>query len=62
MVLATIDVVSFYLNIPHDEAQLVVEETLENRTNKTPPTYFLMEMVDIILENIFADTKNSSSF
>lgn len=49
-VLFIINMVSLYINIPCEEAWEVVEMTLEKRNEKNPPTYFLMELVDIILE------------
>lgn len=47
-VLVIMEIVSLYSNVPHEESCLIVEEILRN---KTPLTYFLMELVNIILEN-----------
>lgn len=60
-ILVSIDVVSLYTNISHEEAREVIELILEKRRDKFPPTYFLMELVDIVLEFFFQDLKMSSS-
>lgn len=50
-VLVTIDINALYTNVPHDEARLVVEESLDFRSLKEPPTYLLIEFLDLILEH-----------
>lgn len=48
--LATFDVSALYTNIPHQEARWVVQNKLDSRTVKSPPTHFLLELLDLILE------------
>lgn len=52
-ILVMMDVVCLYRNIPHEEARQVVEDNLEMRHTKSPPTYFFMELTNIISEKIF---------
>lgn len=51
--LATFDVAALYTNIPHNEARLVVQMKLESRTLQSPPTHFLLDILDLILEKIY---------
>lgn len=46
------DVVSLYTNIPHphDELRLVLQDTFDSRENLVPPTHFLLDLVDILME------------
>lgn len=53
-----ISVVSLYTSIPLVEAQIVIKETLNNRESLEPPTYFLLELTDILLDNIFFHFKD----
>lgn len=40
----------YTLNIPHEEACNVSQSFLQMRTLKFPPTSFLMQLLDIVLE------------
>ena len=51
--LLTMDVNALYTNIPIDEARTVVEQTLSLRTQPFPPSHFLLDLLDICLENNF---------
>lgn len=50
-VFVTLDIRTLYTNIPHEEGREVIEGILESRSDKFPPTFFLLELLDIILEN-----------
>ncbi|XP_062826329.1 uncharacterized protein LOC134296130 [Anolis carolinensis] len=49
-VLMSVDVISLYTNIPLEEARYICESTLNRRPNHHPPTFFLLDLLDIILE------------
>lgn len=51
--LITMDVVSLYTNIPHDKGMIAMEHFLNLRTDKNPPTLFLLEMISILLYKNF---------
>lgn len=44
------DVNSLYTNIPHEETRLIVQRILDQRPDPHPPTQFLMELMDLVLE------------
>lgn len=50
--LLTLDVTSWNTQIPFDEAKLVLENVLSTRSNMSPPTYFLLELIILFEENI----------
>ena len=50
-ILCTIDVVSPYPNIPHEEGLASIRKHLSNRENKEVTTDFLVELADIVLKN-----------
>nr|XP_060609685.1 uncharacterized protein LOC132761116 [Anolis sagrei ordinatus]XP_060609686.1 uncharacterized protein LOC132761116 [Anolis sagrei ordinatus]XP_060610145.1 uncharacterized protein LOC132761359 [Anolis sagrei ordinatus]XP_060610146.1 uncharacterized protein LOC132761359 [Anolis sagrei ordinatus]XP_060610703.1 uncharacterized protein LOC132761651 [Anolis sagrei ordinatus]XP_060610704.1 uncharacterized protein LOC132761651 [Anolis sagrei ordinatus]XP_060615565.1 uncharacterized protein LOC13276 len=52
-VLMSIDVTSLYTSIPIEEARTICESTLNRRSNCHPPTFFLLDLLDIILEKNF---------
>lgn len=52
-ILVTLDVNSLYMSIPHDEAYLVTADFLERREKKDPPTHFLSELLELVLEKNF---------
>lgn len=57
-VLLSMDVKALYTNIPHEEARNTVQQTLENDSGNLPPMHFILDLVDIVLENnyfCFAD-------
>lgn len=54
MALVTLDVNSLYTNIPHEEARMCLQRTLEKRTIPFPPTYFLLDLVDIIFDEFLS--------
>lgn len=39
------------MNIFHEEAQRVMGKILDSKEERSPPTYFLLELLDIILEH-----------
>lgn len=49
-IIATLDVNSLYTLIPHNIICLVISTCLDKRPNMNPPTYFLMELLDLILD------------
>lgn len=51
--LTTMDVVSLYTNIPHDKGIVAIEHFLNERTDKTPPTQFLTDVVYLLLHKNF---------
>ena len=50
-VFMTADVQSLYTNIDHERARSVVEKVLLERSQQDPPSYTLLELTDICLEN-----------
>lgn len=48
-VMVTLDVTALYTNILHNEAHMVVQNVLNSCTDKTPPTHFLLDLLDLIL-------------
>lgn len=58
-VLVSMDVNALYTNIPHEGARSVAQGILDSRTDPNPPTHFLMELLEIVLEkNYFTQEKN----
>lgn len=49
-VLVKLDVSSLYTSIPHDDIHLVIDLYLDNRQIMQPPKYFLLELLDLIIE------------
>uniref|UniRef100_A0A803TWT5 Reverse transcriptase domain-containing protein n=1 Tax=Anolis carolinensis TaxID=28377 RepID=A0A803TWT5_ANOCA len=49
-VLMTSDITSLYTNIPLDEARTVLKELLDTRESSIPPTQFLIDLLDIVLD------------
>lgn len=49
------DLTSLYTNIPHNIGLEALRYFLDSRVDRTPPTYFLYEMVVLVLtnENVF---------
>ncbi len=45
-----LDVSSLYTNIPHDESTEACKRALDNRATPTPPTAFLVDMIEMILK------------
>lgn len=50
IILATYDVSALYTNIPHDEARIIIENKLDSCPIREPPTHFLLELLDVIME------------
>ena len=48
-ILLTMDVSSLYTNIPHNEGMEACRKALNSRLSQTPPTHYLMEMIEQIL-------------
>ena len=48
--LITLDVNSLYTSIPHEGARMTILDTLTSRSSQFPPTHFLMDLADIILD------------
>ncbi|XP_062836681.1 uncharacterized protein LOC134298951 [Anolis carolinensis] len=61
-ILVTIDVTSLYTNIPLDEARTIIENILRRRTKLQPPTHFLMDLLDIVLEKNYFRFQNQFYF
>nr|XP_008114451.1 PREDICTED: uncharacterized protein LOC103279723 [Anolis carolinensis] len=57
-ILMTMDITSLYTNIPLDEARTVIKELLDTRNPPAPPTHFLMDLLDIVLENNYFRCKS----
>lgn len=53
MVLVLLDVNALYTSIPHQEAFRVIANVLDTRPILDPPTHFLLELLDLILEKKF---------
>nr|XP_016847487.1 PREDICTED: uncharacterized protein LOC107982593 [Anolis carolinensis] len=49
--LMTLDIASLYTKIPLNEARTIVKDLFDSRTLQTPPTHFLMDLLNIVLEN-----------
>ena len=49
--LVTLDVSSLYTNIPHDKRVNVCEEFLNTRTDQSPPTKDLLQLIQLTLES-----------
>ncbi|XP_062833196.1 uncharacterized protein LOC134297981 [Anolis carolinensis] len=57
-ILMTLDIEALYTNIPLDEARSVVKDILDTCKSLVPPTHFLMDLLDIVLEyNYFSFDK-----
>ena len=52
-IFVTIDVVSLYPHIPHNEGLEALKDVLDERENKTISTDSLIELSDIVLNNNF---------
>lgn len=50
MVMVSMYVPALYTNIPHNDARLVIQDVLDSRVEKYPPTHFLLDLFEIILE------------
>lgn len=48
--LVSLDVVFLYTNIPHDELRLSLQNLLDTRPDPHPPTHFLLDLIDILME------------
>ena len=52
--LVTTDIIGLYLNIPHEDGINCLGEALEERTDKTIPTSFILKLMELIQDyNIF---------
>lgn len=49
-ILMTLDVNALYTSIPHEGVRNIVSRILDSREDKTLPTYFLMELLDLVLD------------
>ena len=49
--MVTLDVPSLYTNIPHDEGINACEEFLNTKTDQSPPTKDLCQLIHLILES-----------
>lgn len=52
LLLLSLDVVSLYTSIPHEDIRITIQETLESRDITQPPIHFLLDLVDILLEKV----------
>lgn len=50
LVLVSLDVVSLYTSIPHDDIRMVVQQYLENDESLAPPLHFVLDLVDLLLD------------
>uniref|UniRef100_A0A803SUQ2 Reverse transcriptase domain-containing protein n=1 Tax=Anolis carolinensis TaxID=28377 RepID=A0A803SUQ2_ANOCA len=50
-ILMTLDITALYTSIPLEEARQVIKDVLDTRASLSPPTHFLMDLLDIVLEN-----------
>lgn len=59
-ILVTMDVCSLYTNIPHEEGMEACREVWDKRTVKSPPTKYLMKLLEHILKlnNFVFDNKH----
>lgn len=46
----SLDVVSLYTNIPHDELRVTLQEFFDACENLNLPTHFLLDLMDILIE------------
>nr|XP_028578457.1 uncharacterized protein LOC114593837 [Podarcis muralis] len=51
--LVTLDVESLYTNVPLPEVRTIIETLLDSRPTREPPTHFLLDILDIILDYNF---------
>nr|XP_008123603.1 PREDICTED: uncharacterized protein LOC103282659 [Anolis carolinensis] len=49
--LMTLDITSLYTNVPLNEVRTIIKDLFDSRESQTPPTHFLMDLLDIVLEN-----------
>lgn len=49
-VIVSFDVVSLYTSIPLDEARTTIQDFLSDDSYTGPPSFFIMQLVDILLE------------
>lgn len=52
-VLFTLDVNALYISIPHENIRTVISTVLDSCNFLDPPTFFLMELLDLILDKNF---------
>lgn len=48
--LVSLDVVSLYTSIPHEDIRSVVQQYLEKDLNLQPPLHFILDLIDILLD------------
>ena len=59
VMIAVIDVIGLYTNIPHDEGVQSASECLEERPKSTVPSQFIVRLLELILKyNIFEFDKS----
>lgn len=46
----SLDVVSLYMSIPHDNVRSTIQDDLNKIINLHPPTHFILDLVDFLLE------------
>ena len=51
VILVTIDVVGFYLNIPQDEGLVALPRTLNKRSSPANPTDHIVDLAELVLKN-----------
>lgn len=49
----TLDIASLYTNILLESAHIVIKNILDNRSLDWSPTYFILDCVNLVFENIF---------
>lgn len=52
-ILVSLDVNALYTSIPHEDAYRVIADVLDSRDKSDPPTHFLLELLELILEKNF---------
>uniref|UniRef100_A0A803TNU1 Reverse transcriptase domain-containing protein n=1 Tax=Anolis carolinensis TaxID=28377 RepID=A0A803TNU1_ANOCA len=49
--LMSLDIASLYTNIPLNEIRTIIQDLFDSRESKIPPTHFLVDLLDIVLDN-----------
>lgn len=48
----SLDVVTLYISIPHEDIRNTIQECLETNTGHPPTTHFMLDLVDLLLERV----------
>lgn len=59
VLLVSLDVTSLYTNIPHEDLRLTLQNVLDMRPDPHPPTHFLLDLIDILIDKNYFRYDNS---